>query len=185
MHVYVYMYIFIYIYISYINTRVFCAATGDTCFGWCLVAWITQPNSMQQHYNVSPCKHIMLQNQIPHCQHLLGSLIFCMEVFRGMSWLLHFSVLFICFSGCFFFGGSPALEGLVDHHLPTPLLDHHLPLHCSLHWVQKKRLYKRRLCLHISLCFGLLGLVARMMSINCSNAFLPSLCPGSLTAPCL
>ena len=137
MHVYVYMYIFIYIYISYINTRVFCAATGDTCFGWCLVAWITQPNSMQQHYNVSPCKHIMLQNQIPHCQHLLGSLIFCMEVFRGMSWLLHFSVLFICFSGCsLFFGGSPALEGLVDHHLPTPLLDHHLPLHCSLHWVQ-------------------------------------------------
>ena len=103
MHVYVYMYIFIYIYISYINTRVFCAATGDTCFGWCLVAWITQPNSMQQHYNVSPCKHIMLQNQIPHCQHLLGSLIFCIEVFRGMAWLLHFSVLFICFSGCSLF----------------------------------------------------------------------------------
>ena len=147
MHVYVYMYIFIYIYISYINTGAFCAATGDTCFGWCLVAWITQPNSMQQHYNVSPCKHIMLQNQIPHCQHLLGSLIFCMEVFRGMAWLLHFSVLFICFSGCsLFFGGSPALEGLVDLQLPVhchlhwlhspyPLLHLQFPLHCNLHWL--------------------------------------------------
>ena len=42
---------------------------------------------------------------------------------------------------------------------------------------------QKRLCLQISLCFALLGLVASMLSINCINAFFPRLLPGPLSAP--
>ena len=50
---------------------------------------ICQPTSMQQHYSVSPWKHIMLQRQL--LGSLLGSLMFYIEIFRGTASPEHWS----------------------------------------------------------------------------------------------